>query len=113
MCPQCTFSLLRGRVKYQAGKCLKQAQGLVKVFVACFVKVALKQAPLEIPEWAKRVPSTSNAKKGKFLTGQARNYCNGKGCSCVLHEVVRAFVPVEIIMSWLVAKIRFKVFLIY
>jgi len=26
-------------------------------------------------------------------------------------KVVRAFVPVEIIMSWLVAKIRFKVFL--
>ena len=33
----------------------------------------------------------------------------GEGCSCVLHEVVKAFVPVEIIMSWLVAKIRFKV----
>ena len=70
MCPRCTFSLLRGRVKYQAEKCLKQAQSLVNVFVACFVKVALKQA---------------------------RNYCNGEGCSCVLHEVVRAFVPVEII----------------
>ncbi len=49
----------------------------------------------------------------KKLFGTGTNYCNGEGCSCVLHEVVKAFVPVEIIMSWLVAKIHFKVFLIY
>ena len=31
------------------------------------------QAPFEIREWAKLVPSTSNAKKERFLTGQAGN----------------------------------------
>jgi hypothetical protein len=45
----------------------------------------------------------------KVALKQARNYCNGEGYSCVLHEVVIAFVPVKIIMSWLVVKIRFKV----
>ncbi len=85
----------------------------------------MRQAPLlvpvvtrvqvEIPEWAKRVPSTSlashrgarasNVKKGKFLTGQARNYCDGEGYSCLLHEACL----LENIMFWRVAKVRFNV----
>ena len=60
--------------------------------IICFVESCLRQAPLEIREWAKRVPSTSNAKKGKFLTGQARIL---EMVKVIRARCTKVFVPVE------------------